>query len=52
MAPTNVQSLWKCLEDAWKNLNCETMEKLVSRMPNLCKTVTHANGGHVDESKV
>ena len=29
MAPTNVQSLWKCLGDAWRKLNCETMEKLV-----------------------
>ena len=41
-----------CLKDAWKNLNCEMMEKLVSRMPNLYKAVIHAKGRHIDESKI
>ena len=41
----------KNLYPHWKNLNCETMKKLVSRMPNFCKAVIHAKG-HVDESKV
>ena len=52
MAPTSVQSLWKCLKDAWKNLNCEMMEKMVSGMPNLCKAVIHTKGGHIDECKI
>lgn len=52
MSPTSVTRLWECLEDAWRNLSSETLEKLVSRMPNLCKAVIHAKGGHIDESKI
>lgn len=52
MAPSNVEALWACLHSAWENISTETLEKLVSRMPQLCEAVIRAKGGHIDESKI
>ena len=43
--PTSENNLWDTLQDAWMNLTTTVLEKLVSKMPRLCKAVIKRNRG-------
>lgn len=47
--PTKREGLWKILQDSWKKISAETLEKLIARMPRICAAVMRAKGRHFDE---
>ena len=44
--------LWNLLQNEWKNIKSTTLDKLILRMPRLCKAVIKNKGGHFDEKLV
>lgn len=50
--PNSVDGLWQCLLEAWGRITTETLDKLTTRMPRICKAVIKAKGGHIDERAV
>ena len=52
LKPTSQISMWNCLNEVWNNLQAETLQKLVRRMPKICAALIKAKGGHFDESKL
>jgi transposase len=51
-SPTSKSHLWQILQQSWSEINNVTLEKLVKRMPRLCKAVIKNNGGHIDEANI
>lgn len=52
LKPTSLPSLWDCLKQAWNNIQPQTLQKLVERMPRLCAAVIKAKGGHIQENRL
>lgn len=52
LKPTSLPDLWKCLKEAWDNIQPQTLQKLVERMPKLCAAVIKAKGGHFQENRL
>lgn len=52
MCPTSEKHLMKSLQDAWNAITSEKLQKLIDRMPKVCRAVLKARGGHFDESKI
>lgn len=52
MRPHNHKHLWQCLQECWTNIKAETLEKLINRMPRVCKAVINADGGYFEEAKI
>lgn len=52
MRPTSESHLWECLQRAWNNIELETLQKLVERMPRVCKAIIKARGDHIDEKQL
>lgn len=50
--PTSASDLWEKLQQQWHSIQENTLNKLVARMPRLCKAVIKHKGGHFDEKKV
>ena len=50
--PTSLPTLWNCLQEAWNNIQPQTLQKLVERMPKLCAAVIKAKGGHIQENRL
>lgn len=50
--PTSLRDLWKILKTEWTNLQSTTLNKLILRMPRLCKAVIKSKGGHFDEKLI
>jgi transposase len=46
--PTSAQHMWELLQDCWKSL----LEKLVERIPRVCKAVIKAKGGYFEDSQI
>ncbi|XP_058790002.1 uncharacterized protein LOC131663549 [Phymastichus coffea] len=51
-SPSSATNLWEVLKREWVNIKQETLDKLVARMPRICKAVIKHKGGHFDEKKV
>ena len=48
--PTNERHLLEIINKVWANLTPGVLDKLVERMPRLCKAVIQAEGGYFDET--
>lgn len=46
--PINREGLWKTLQDSWKKIPAEILEKLIARMPRICAAVIRAKS-HFNE---
>jgi len=44
--------LWDCLQETWKSIDATIINKLIARMPRLCRAVIKAKGGFFDESRI
>lgn len=51
-APTSKSHLWKVLQEAWNEVEPQTLAKLTERMLNLCKAVIQAKGGFFQENNI
>lgn len=52
ICPTSAFHLWTILQKEWSNITSSQLEKLILRMPRLCKAVIKSKGYHFDEKKV
>lgn len=52
VAPTSKADMWTALNDAWGNIQIQTLRKLVERLPKICKAIIKAKGGHFDEKTI
>lgn len=52
MRPTSKPHLSECLQCAWNNIGMEKLQNLVKRMPRICKAISKARGGHIDEKQL
>ena len=50
--PSSQSNLWEVLQEAWGELSSDYLNKLMTRMPKVCKAEIAANGGFLDKSKV
>lgn len=50
--PSSQEDLWRILQDSWKSINKQTIDKLIARLPKLVKKVKHCKGGFFDEKSV
>ena len=50
--PTSQEDLWRILQQEWQKITAETCDKLLERLPKLCKAVIKNKGGHIDESRI
>ena len=50
--PTNLCALEAAVREVWDSMSEEKLEKLVKRMPNICKAVIDADGGYFVEKTV
>lgn len=50
--PTSKTSLWSILQQEWKKISTNTLNRLVARMPRICQAVIKNKGGHFDESNI
>ena len=50
-APTSATQLWTILQQEWEKIEIEKLQKLIARMPRICKAVLKSRGGHFDEKK-
>lgn len=50
--PKNKRELFQSLTNAWEGLPSTFFEKLLKRMPRICKAVIKARGGFIDEDKI
>lgn len=46
------QQLWEHLQEAWNAIPVETLQRLVLRMPKICKAVIKCGGGYFSENKI
>jgi len=49
---TNVESLKRALKKAWKDINWETLTKIVDNFPKRLKACVDANGSWFERSRV
>jgi transposase len=47
--PTSIPELERIARQVWSNISAETLQKLINRLPRLCKAVIEAEGGYFDE---
>jgi hypothetical protein len=47
--PTSLDTLEEITRQVWNEITPETLHKLISRLPRLCKAVIEAEGGYFDE---
>lgn len=52
MRPVNVNQLWEYLNQAWNDIPASCCQKLVARMPRLCRAVIKAKGRYFEENRV
>ena len=52
VCPTSEKHLSQSLQNAWTSITQETIDKLIARMPRICKAVIHNNGRFFDEKFV
>lgn len=52
LRPTNKSDLWLKLRQVWDGLQPEILQKLVNRMPKICKAIIKARGSHFDENRL
>ena len=52
LLPKNKRKLFQSLTNAWEGLPSTFFEKLLKRMPRICKAVIKARGGFIDEDKI
>ena len=50
--PTNLCQLEETVKSVWENMSASKMNKLVARMPDICKAVLKAHGGYFIEKNV
>lgn len=50
--PRSTRELWQYLQEAWKEISAEYLNKLLERMPRICQAVIKAKGGHIDENQL
>lgn len=50
--PTNAKQLLQFIQDEWKKITPQYLEKLLNRMPKICAAVIKSRGGYFDESTV
>ena len=50
--PHSSTDLFHKLQDTWNNISADTLNKLLERMPRLCKAEISAKGGHIDEKEI
>ena len=50
--PTNITDLEAAVRGVWNSMAASKMEKLVKRMPEICKAVIKAEGGYFVEKQV
>lgn len=46
---TNEKAMFDHVKVVWNNIQIETLQKLVERMPRICEAVIKAGGGHFNE---
>ena len=51
-APSSVSELWTVLSEEWRAISAEYLDKLLNRMPRICKAVIAVRGGYFDESSI
>jgi transposase len=49
MKPSNLEMLEAAVRQVWNNMPADKMDKLINRMPSLCKAVIDAEGGYFIE---
>jgi transposase len=47
--PTSEDDLFNKIKHVWDNIPSDTLNKLIDRMPRVCKAVIAAKGGSFDE---
>jgi hypothetical protein len=47
--PSNVSQLESTVFSVWANISEDIIDKLIKRLPRICKAVNQANGGYFDE---
>lgn len=52
LKPTSLPDLWKCLVQAWNAIDVNTLQKLVERLPKICRAIIEAKGGHIQENRL
>ncbi|KMQ83189.1 paired box protein and transposase domain containing protein [Lasius niger] len=52
LQPKNSEQLWSYLQTIWKSISTETLQKLIERMPKICRAVIKEKGGYFEESKI
>jgi transposase len=50
--PTSEDHLWEICQDVWNNIKPEVLDKLINRMPFICKMVLKQRGGYFQEKGV
>lgn len=50
--PTSQSDLMRILREEWAKIPQTTLEKLIQRLPRICKEIIKNKGGHIDEAKV
>ncbi|CAK9806963.1 Transposable element Tc1 transposase [Anthophora quadrimaculata] len=50
--PSSKEHMWRLLNECWKNITQETIEKLIQRMPRIVQAVKKSKGGYFDEKAV
>ena len=50
--PSSVKQLWEYLQAEWKDITAAYLEKLLKRLPRICKAVIKSKGGYFNESTV
>jgi hypothetical protein len=48
---TSKNNLWAVLQESWDRISEETLNKLINRLPRICKAVIKSKGNHFDEKK-
>jgi len=49
MHVTSEKTMWDSLKQVWGNLKNETLQKLVERLPRICKAIIKSRGGYFNE---
>lgn len=52
LKPTSLPGLWNSLNETWNNIQPQTLQKLVERLPKLCAAIIKAKGGHIQENRL
>lgn len=48
----NKNELWATVESEWKNIEEDVLQKLIDRMPRICKAILKVRGGYFDETSI